>query len=106
MCHLYVNADKNLYASRTRTFRIHGLLTSIRLENLMWDILDRMAAEENRSTNNLVTTLYDELMEKENEVHNFSSFLRVTCLIYLQHRDAPGTGLQPVGECNRVRRAS
>ena len=34
MCEFFVTADPILYESRTRTLRIHGVLTSIRLENL------------------------------------------------------------------------
>jgi len=36
MCQFYVKADPILYESRSRTIRIHGVITSIRLENLAW----------------------------------------------------------------------
>ena len=41
MCELYVKADPILYESRSRTVRIHGVLTSIAA---------RRAAESSRST--------------------------------------------------------
>jgi predicted DNA-binding ribbon-helix-helix protein len=84
MCQYFVSADPILYESRTRTVRIHGVLTSIRLENLMWDTLSQIAAEEGKSTNCLITTLHDEIQASNGEVHNFASFLRVTCLRYFQ----------------------
>ena len=49
MCE-FVKADPILYESRTRTVRIHGVLTSIRLENLLWDVLAEMAAAEGCAT--------------------------------------------------------
>ena len=36
MCDIYVKADPILYESRSRSLRIHGLVTKIRLENLFW----------------------------------------------------------------------
>lgn len=86
MCEFFVSADPILYESRSRTMRIHGVLTSIRLENLMWDTLAEIAAEEGKSTNCLIATLHDEVLGCRGEVANFSSFLRVTCLRYLRRR--------------------
>lgn len=84
MCDFYVKADPILYESRTRTIRIHGVLTSIRLENLAWDVLAEMAATEGRTTNSLISKFHDEILRHRGEVPNFASFLRVTCMRYLQ----------------------
>ncbi len=86
MCEFFVKADPILYESRSRTVRIHGVLTSIRLENLVWDLLAQMAEDEGCTTNNLIATFHDEIMEHRGEVPNFASFLRVTCMRYLQRR--------------------
>ena len=86
MCEFFVKADPILYESRSRTVRIHGVLTSIRLENLVWDLLAQMAADEGCTTNNLIATFHDEIMEHRGECPNFASFLRVTCMRYLQRR--------------------
>jgi predicted DNA-binding ribbon-helix-helix protein len=83
MCEFFVKADPILYESRTRTLRIHGVLTSIRLENLAWDVLAEMAAAEGCPTNALVTRFHDEILQHRGEVPNFASFLRVTCMRYL-----------------------
>ena len=45
MCDIYTSADPIHYEQRTRSMRIHGVVTSIRLENLCWDILARIAAK-------------------------------------------------------------
>jgi predicted DNA-binding ribbon-helix-helix protein len=86
MCEYYTGADPILYESRTRSIRISGVLTSIRLENLVWDTLTEMAADEGVSTNALITQLYEEVGVPRGECSNFASFLRVTCLRYLSRR--------------------
>ena len=43
MCEYFVKADPILYEQRTRSIRIRGMLTSIRLENTVWDVLAEMA---------------------------------------------------------------
>jgi predicted DNA-binding ribbon-helix-helix protein len=86
MCEFFVKADPILYESRTRSVLIHGVLTSIRLENLMWDTLARMAHDEGKSTNALIAAFHDEILQYRGEMQNFASFLRVTCLRYLQRR--------------------
>ena len=86
MCELYVKADPILYESRSRSLRIHGCVTKIRLENLFWDILAEIAATDGYTTNSLIAKLYDELLEFRGEIDNFASFLRVSCLRYLSLR--------------------
>ena len=86
MCEFFVKADPIQYEQRSRTVRIHGVLTSIRLENMAWDILAEMAEEEGRTTNALISMFHDEILEYRGEVPNFASFLRVTCMRYLQRR--------------------
>lgn len=86
MCEFFVKADPILYESRARTVRIHGVLTSIRLENLVWDVLAQMAADEGCTTNHLIAMFHDEILQHRGEVPNFASFLRVTCMRYLQRK--------------------
>ena len=84
MCEFFVKADPIQYEQRSRTVRIHGVLTSIRLENMVWDLLAEMAAEEGRTTNALIALFHDEILAHRGEVPNFASFLRVTCMRYLR----------------------
>ena len=46
MCEIFISTDPQRYESRTRAVRLHGVSTSIRLENLFWDILDELAARD------------------------------------------------------------
>lgn len=84
MCEYFIKADPIQYEQRTRTVRIHGVLTSIRLENMVWDILAEMAQEESVTTNQLIATFHDEILAHRGEVPNFASFLRVTCMRFLR----------------------
>jgi predicted DNA-binding ribbon-helix-helix protein len=86
MCEYFVNADPILYESRTRTVRIRGLSTSLRMENFIWDTLARMAQAEGLTTNALIVQFHDEILRHRGDVANFSSFLRVTCLRFLSRR--------------------
>lgn len=86
MCQLYVGADHRLYQSRGRSLRLHGMVTSVRLENQFWEILERMAEEENTSSSRLMATLHDELLAQRGTVDNFASFLRVCCVRFEERR--------------------
>ncbi len=86
MCEFFVKADPILYEQRSRTVRIHGVLTSIRLENFAWDILAEMALAEGCTTNALIVQFHDEILAHRGELPNFASFLRVTCMRYLDRR--------------------
>jgi predicted DNA-binding ribbon-helix-helix protein len=111
MCEIYSKADPILYESRTRSIRMRGVLTTIRLENLFWEVLTEMAARESVTTNQLVAKLHDEVVAWRGESVNFASFLRVCCLRYLSvgaqkeldgqpklaARVAATTGLRSVG---------
>ena len=86
MCDYFVNADPILYESRTRTVRIRGVSTSIRMENFAWDTLAKMAEEEGITTNALIVQFHDEILRHRGDVSNFTSFLRVTCLRFLSRQ--------------------
>lgn len=82
MCKIFVSADPKSYESRTRSVRLHGVVTSIRLENLHWTVLEEIAARDGMSVAQLMAKLYDELVAERGAVGNFSSFLRVCALRY------------------------
>jgi predicted DNA-binding ribbon-helix-helix protein len=86
MCEYFVKADPILYEQRTRTIRIHGVLTSIRLENMVWDTLAEMAEAERCTTNHLIVQFHDEILAHRGEVPNFASFLRVTGMRFLRRK--------------------
>jgi len=82
MCKIFVRADPTLYETTTRSMRLHGVVTSIRLENLFWQVLGEIGQRDAMNINQLITKLYDEVTEARGEVQNFTSFLRVSALRY------------------------
>ncbi|TAL81565.1 MAG: aryl-sulfate sulfotransferase [Candidimonas sp.] len=90
MCHLYAHADPILYESRNRSVRISKVVTSIKLENLFWDTLSELAREDGSTTNQLIAKLHDEVYGYRGETTNFASFLRVTCMRYLEVKAQSG----------------
>lgn len=88
MCEIYAGQDPRRYAATTRRMRINRQSTSIRLENLFWDILDELADSEGMSTSAFVSKLQDEVVQLHGEPINFSSLLRCTCLVYLDRKEA------------------
>jgi len=84
MCEYFVKADPIQYEQRSRTVRIRNVLTSLRLENMVWDTLAEMAEEEGCTTNALISKFHDEILAHRGEVPNFASFLRVTSMRYLR----------------------
>ena len=97
MCEYFVKADPILYEQRTRTIRIHGVLTSIRLENMMWDTLAEMAEAETCTTNSLIVQFHDEILAHRGEVPNFASFLRVTGMRFLRRKLTEAEQAAPEG---------
>ena len=94
MCRIFSGQNPEIYRVVTRSVRLNGFSTSIRLEALFWSILDEIAASQNLSTPRFIGTLHDEVLEEWNDVGNFTSLLRVTCMAYAnqahhqQHADA------------------
>jgi len=83
MCQIFIGADPDLYRTRSRSLRLHGMATSIRLEVLFWNILEEVGARDGMSVGQLITRLYDELAAAGGDCANFTSFLRVSCGRYL-----------------------
>ncbi|MDR7334014.1 ribbon-helix-helix domain-containing protein [Roseateles asaccharophilus] len=99
MCEVFVSANPESYESRTRSVRLHGVITSIRLENLHWEVLEEIAARDGLSVVQLIERLHDELVQARGAVGNFASFLRVSALRYmalLAHQRIPNDLAVPI----------
>jgi predicted DNA-binding ribbon-helix-helix protein len=84
MCRIFAGQPLETYACQTRSIRLGGHCTSIRLEAAFWHVLEEIAATQNISLAKFLTTLHDEVLELHGEVGNFSSLLRCACLTYLE----------------------
>ena len=83
MCQLFINADPALWASHTRSFRMDGMVTSVRLEELFWRALQTIGERDDLTVPQLLHRLYNESLDAGHDVGNFTSFLRVCCLRFL-----------------------
>jgi predicted DNA-binding ribbon-helix-helix protein len=82
MCQLFAHQPQRDYESQTRSLRIGGQCTSIRLEMAFWDTLEEIATKEGMSLAKFLTGLHSEVLDHHGEVKNFASLLRCSCLIY------------------------
>ncbi|SMP82498.1 Predicted DNA-binding protein, contains Ribbon-helix-helix (RHH) domain [Desulfonatronum zhilinae] len=83
MCQLFINANSDLWKSQTKSLRIDGVSTSIRIENFFWSTLEEIATRDRMTVNQLITRLYFESIDADHDLGNFTSFLRVCCARYL-----------------------
>ncbi|RAI04289.1 aryl-sulfate sulfotransferase [Acuticoccus sediminis] len=83
MCNVFAGIPRESYESQTRSVRLNGHSTSIRLEAVYWDILERLADKEGLSLSRFLTELHDEVLDLHGEARNFSSLLRCVCLVHL-----------------------
>ena len=86
MCQIYSGTNPELYQSVSRSLRINGMVTSVRLEQRFWQILDEIAAGEGFSTPQFLGKLHDEVVSQRDDIPNFASLLRVVCTVYLEHQ--------------------
>ena len=89
MCKIYASTPVHLYATETRSVRLNGYATSVRLERRFWSILEEIARGETQSVGQFLSTLHSEAVESHGDIDNFASLLRVVCTVYLdQDRSA------------------
>lgn len=109
MCRIFAGQDPASYEPVTRSLRLGGHSTSIRLEGTYWDILDEIAAQQGMTTPRFLSVLYDEVLEMRGEVRNFASLLRVSCTKFMERRNetlaAAQTELRAQGAKRAGRRA-
>ncbi len=95
MCRLFIGADPDLWVSQTRSIRMDGMVTSVRLENMFWTVLEEIAAKDDLNVPQLLHQLYNESIDEGHDLGNFTSFLRVCCLRFI---DLQLHGLLPSSE--------
>jgi predicted DNA-binding ribbon-helix-helix protein len=83
MCKLFINANANNWVSSTKSLRIDGMVTSVRLENYFWATLEEIAQRDGMNVPQMITRLYHESIDAGHDLGNFTSFLRVCCMRYL-----------------------
>ncbi|WP_454851110.1 ribbon-helix-helix domain-containing protein [Rhizobium binxianense] len=88
MCRVLSHQGQDRFIKVSRSVRIAGHSTSVRLESAFWNALEDMAAMEGLSTSKLIAELYREALEQHDDMSNLASMLRTVCLLYQQERNA------------------
>ena len=83
MCRLLSSQPASSFAYQTRSVRLGGHATSIKLEAAFWDILEEISAEIKKPLGRFLTELHDEVLFLSGDTHNFTSLLRCACLTYV-----------------------
>ena len=83
MCQIFAGQDPETYEYETRSLRLNGQSTSIRLERGFWNVLTEIAEAEDLSPPQFISRLHSEVLELHGEARNFTSLLRSACLIHL-----------------------
>ena len=83
MYRVFAGQDPANYTFETRSVRLMGHPTSVRLELRFWVVLEHLAEEQGMPMAKFMSALYEEALAIHGEVGNFASFLRCCCLILL-----------------------
>jgi len=79
---IHSQREADFYVSRSRSLRIGRSVTSVRLENLYWDVLAEIAEAKGLRTSQLIQSLCTDTIGGSGKASNLASRLRVTCLRY------------------------
>ena len=102
MCHLFASQCPDSYAFETRSIRLNGQSTSLRLERVFWEILEEIAVDEGMSVPRFISTLHQEIAAPSWGSPQF----HLPPALHLRHRSnfggarrksARGGRLKPVG---------
>ncbi|ACB96948.1 ribbon-helix-helix domain-containing protein [Beijerinckia indica] len=86
MCKISQELEAASYICQTRSIRLGGHVTSIRLETLFWRILEEIAALEGTSLGRFLTKLHDDSLEFRDGIGNFTAYLRCACIYHVATR--------------------
>ncbi|MGO4002296.1 MULTISPECIES: ribbon-helix-helix domain-containing protein [Pseudomonas] len=74
--------DMELARPLSRSVRLNGFATCLRLEQVYWDILARMAKRNCCSVSALLSHVDREVHLRHGGVKNFSGLVRVMCVVH------------------------
>lgn len=73
--------DMNLIRPLSRSIRLNGFATCLRLEQVYWNILGGMAEDNHCSISTLLSHVDREVHLRHGGVKNFSALVRVVCVM-------------------------
>ncbi|MDI9847813.1 ribbon-helix-helix domain-containing protein [Rhodoblastus sp. 17X3] len=81
MCHFFASQDPDSYAFETRSLRLNGQSTSIRLEKIFWQRLETVAEQMGLKLPRFISSVHQEILLLRGDVPNFTSHLRCICIV-------------------------
>lgn len=72
----------------SRSVRLNGFATCLRLEAVYWKILERIASANQCTVNAVLSHVDRQVHLRHGGVKNFSGLVRVICVVYLLERGA------------------
>lgn len=81
------NFDMGMARPVSRSVRLNGFATCLRLERIYWEILERIALANECTVNALLSYVDREVHLRHGGVKNFSGLVRVVCVTHLMGRD-------------------
>jgi predicted DNA-binding ribbon-helix-helix protein len=82
----YCNFSADLARPRQRSVRVNGLATCLRLEEVYWTIIEKLAREESLTVGKLISRWALEMDLAHEDVWNFTGYVRVICVVQLMKR--------------------
>ena len=86
--------DMLLARPLSRSVRLNGFATCLRLEQVYWNVLEGMACLHHCTVNSLLSYIDREVCLRHGSVKNFTGLVRVICVVHL-------VSLQQVAPCAR-----
>jgi predicted DNA-binding ribbon-helix-helix protein len=102
MCKIFASLSYDDYGFQTRSVRLGGYVTSIRLEAMFWKVLEEIAAREGLSLGRFLSALHDEVLAFERSPQNFASLLRCACLTHLRRESTTNDAASRMGAIDAV----
>lgn len=81
------NFNMGLAQPQSRSVRLNGLATCLRLEGVYWNILSEIASSNSCSINAVLSYVDREVHLRYGGVKNFSGLIRVVCVTHLLKPD-------------------
>lgn len=93
MCEIFSQQPQENYQIIARSIRIDGHATSIKLEASFWQMLEEIAQNQQMTLPRFISSIYNEALQHNGEISNFTSLLRCACLIYLRQPSSEASSI-------------
>jgi len=90
--------DMQLTRPLSRSVRLNGFATCLRLEQVYWNVLEGMAGVHQCTVNALLSYIDREVCLRHGSVKNFTGLVRVICVVHLLSTQQGAPGARPSAE--------